>query len=73
MEQTSTSVPPAPVEALSDAPSPDSRPQGVGSVFWISLGLIAAFVVWATVFTDNLNTAMTAALNWVTGSVGWGT
>lgn len=72
MEQTSTSVPPAPVEALGDAPPPVSRPQGVGSVFWISLGLIAAFVIWATVFTANLNTTMTAALNWVTGSVGWG-
>jgi choline/carnitine/betaine transport len=72
MEQTSTSVPPAPVEALSDAPSPASRPQRVGSVFWISLGLIAAFVVWAAAFTENLNATMTAAQNWVTGSVGWG-
>jgi glycine betaine transporter len=72
MEQTFTSVPPAPVEALSDAPSPASRPQRVGSVFWISLGLIAAFVIWATVFTENLNATMTAAQNWVTGSVGWG-
>jgi glycine betaine transporter len=72
MEQTSTGVPPAPVEALSDAPSPDSRPQRVGSVFWISLGLIVAFVIWAAVFTDNLNATMTAAQNWVTGSVGWG-
>lgn len=72
MEQTSTSVPPAPVEALSDAPSPASRPQRVGSVFWISLGLIAVFVVWAAAFTENLNATMTAAQNWVTGSVGWG-
>lgn len=72
MEQTSTSVSPAPVEALSDAPSPASRPQRVGSVFWISLGLIAAFVIWATAFTENLNATMTAAQNWVTGSVGWG-
>lgn len=72
MEQTSTSVPPAPVEALSDAPSQDSRPQRVGSVFWISLGLIAAFVIWATAFTENLNATMVAAQNWVTGSVGWG-
>lgn len=72
MEQTSTSVPSAPVEALGDAPHTVIRPQRLGSVFWISLGLIAAFVIWATAFTDNLNTTMTAALNWVTGSVGWG-
>lgn len=72
MEQTFTSVSPAPVEALGDAPNPVTPPQRLGSVFWISLGLITAFVVWATAFTDNLNATMTAALNWVTGSVGWG-
>jgi glycine betaine transporter len=72
MEQTSTSVPPAPVEALGDAPHPVIPPQRLGSVFWISLGLIAAFVIWAAAFTENLNATMTAALNWVTGSVGWG-
>jgi choline/carnitine/betaine transport len=72
MEQTSTSVPPAPVEALGDAPHPVITPQRLGSVFWVSLVLIAAFVIWATAFTENLNATMTAALNWVTGSVGWG-
>jgi choline/carnitine/betaine transport len=72
MEQTSTSVPPAPVEALGDAPHPVIPRQQLGSVFWISLGLIAAFVIWAAAFTDSLKVTMTAALNWVTGSVGWG-
>ena len=44
---------------------------GVGAVFWASVGLLAVFVVWASVGPDNLSTVMTAASNWVTASVGW--
>lgn len=54
---------------------PDNLKPGherTGAVFWISIGLIAAFVVWASFFTESLSAAATAATDWVTQSVGWG-
>jgi choline/carnitine/betaine transport len=43
----------------------------LGSVFYTSVALCASFVLWATVATDSLNTATSAALNWITGEFGW--
>ena len=43
----------------------------VGAVFWAAVGLLAVFVVWASVGPDNLSAVMTAASNWVTATVGW--
>ncbi|AKS30992.1 BCCT family transporter [Mycolicibacterium goodii] len=49
-----------------------SHPSGrLGSVFWTSVAISAVFVVWAVLFTENLNTVTSASLNWVTGSFGW--
>ena len=49
-------------------PSPN-RP---GSVFVVSVGLIAAFVLWAAVSPTSLGDTMTNTMNWVAGSLGWG-
>jgi len=43
----------------------------LGSTFWLSVGVSAAFVVWAVVSTQSLTSATTAALDWVTGTLGW--
>ncbi|MER5393629.1 BCCT family transporter [Saccharopolyspora sp. NPDC002686] len=48
-----------------------SPPDRLGTVFYTSVALCALFVVWATVFTDSLDTATKAALYWITGSFGW--
>ncbi|WP_336715840.1 BCCT family transporter [Arthrobacter sp. USHLN218] len=50
------------------APAP---PRRLGSVFWASVGLIAAFVIWAAASPQSLGDVMTASMNWVAASVGW--
>jgi glycine betaine transporter len=46
------------------------RPR-LGSTFWISVGVSALFVAWAALSTHSLSTATGAALDWVTGNLGW--
>ncbi|WP_116113289.1 BCCT family transporter [Amycolatopsis ruanii] len=43
----------------------------LGSVFYVSVGICALFVVWASVFTENLTTVSSMALDWLTGGFGW--
>ncbi|PPF83067.1 glycine/betaine ABC transporter permease [Pseudoclavibacter sp. RFBJ3] len=42
-----------------------------GLVFWVSIGLILAFVSWAAISPDTLNGSMTAAITWASATVGW--
>ncbi|PPG02288.1 glycine/betaine ABC transporter permease [Pseudoclavibacter sp. RFBI5] len=42
-----------------------------GVVFWVSIGLILAFVSWAAISPDTLNGSMTAAITWASATVGW--
>ncbi|TKV57762.1 BCCT family transporter [Nakamurella flava] len=44
---------------------------GVGAVFAVSVALLAVFVLWASIWPENLNTVMSAASTWVTSSIGW--
>lgn len=53
--------------AFIDAPGHHS----VGKVFWSAVGLLGVFVVWASVWPENLSAVMTAATNAVTATVGW--
>jgi choline/carnitine/betaine transport len=43
----------------------------LGAVFWSSLALIAAFVLWSSVSPQSLGDVMAASMNWVAASVGW--
>jgi glycine betaine transporter len=43
----------------------------VGTVFWSAVALLGVFVVWASMWPENLSTVMGAATNWVTATVGW--
>ncbi|WP_205761965.1 BCCT family transporter [Arthrobacter mobilis] len=56
-------------------PAPDGagRPRGgrPGTVFWTSVGLIAAFVLWAAISPQSLGDVMTASMNWTAASLGW--
>lgn len=47
-----------------------ARPR-VGAVFAVSISLIVAFVLWASLSPESLNTAMTSSIGWAAGSVGW--
>ncbi|GAB3299925.1 BCCT family transporter [Parasphingorhabdus pacifica] len=49
----------------------DPTSPNLGSVFSISVTLCALFVLWATLFPDNLNAVTSTGLNWVTGHFGW--
>ncbi len=42
-----------------------------GAVFWTSIALIAAFMLWAALSPESLGGAMTTAMNAVAASVGW--
>lgn len=61
-------------EAREGNPSDDAKqlgPRRLGSVFWASVSLIAAFVLWSAVSPQSLGDVMTASMNWVAASVGW--
>lgn len=42
-----------------------------GAVFWVSIGLLAAFVAWAAISPDSLGGTMTGAMDWIANSIGW--
>ncbi|CAG7613659.1 BCCT family transporter [Leucobacter soli] len=42
-----------------------------GAVFWISIGLVIAFTLWAMISPETLGGSMTAAMNWAAASIGW--
>lgn len=49
-----------------------ARPRGkLGTVFGISVAVSALFLAWGIFFTESLSTAMSGALDWVTGTFGW--
>jgi glycine betaine transporter len=41
------------------------------AVLWISMSLVIAFVAWAAISPESLNSAMTGAINWAAATVGW--
>lgn len=42
-----------------------------GTVFWVSVSLIGAFVLWAALSPESLGNSMTTAMNWAAESIGW--
>ena len=59
-----------PKDNLPDEPE-DTGSRRLGAVFWSSIALIAAFVLWSSVSPQGLGDVMTASMNWVAASVGW--
>jgi glycine betaine transporter len=59
-----------PKDNLPDEPE-DTGSRRLGAVFWSSIALIAAFVLWSSVSPQSLGDVMTASMNWVAASVGW--
>jgi len=45
--------------------------QSGSSVFWISLGITVIFILWGTLFTDNLATVINAIYNGSIDYLGW--
>ncbi|MFD1213910.1 BCCT family transporter [Arthrobacter sp. GCM10027362] len=71
MAEQTIEAPVAPSDQHQRTPGPGPQHRHLGSVFYGSVGLILAFVLWAAVAPENLGGTMTAAMNWVAGSVGW--
>ncbi|SDQ54463.1 BCCT family transporter [Arthrobacter crystallopoietes] len=59
-----------PHDSLPDKPE-GTESRRLGAVFWSSIALIAAFVLWSSVSPQGLGDVMTASMNWVAASVGW--
>ena len=59
-----------PHDRLPDKPE-GTESRRLGAVFWSSIALIAAFVLWSSVSPQGLGDVMTASMNWVAASVGW--
>ena len=73
MSQQTEAVPTHDVrQHLSKGTGPAGKNRHLGAVFVVSVGLIAAFVLWAAVSPTSLGDTMTNTMNWVAGSLGWG-
>ncbi|GGA61592.1 BCCT family transporter [Pseudoclavibacter endophyticus] len=64
-----------------DSSGPDERESAIayadrlrnrpGVVFWASIGFVAAFVLWASLSPQSLDTTMTSTMDWIASSIGW--
>jgi glycine betaine transporter len=43
----------------------------IGAVFWVSLAVALAFIVWDVLFTDNFSAVTQACFDWVVSNLGW--
>jgi glycine betaine transporter len=55
----------------SNARHENAAPSTLGTVFYISVALAAAFVLWGVLFTKNLSAVATAILHYVITTFGW--
>lgn len=70
-DHVSTTLEERPIPPASRRNSNGPRQERVGSVFWGSIILIGAFILWAALSPSGLGNAMTTSMNWVAASVGW--
>lgn len=52
------------------APQNDQKAR-IGAVFWASLIVLAAFLLWASISPSSLGELMTSSMDWIARSVGW--
>ncbi|WP_309081702.1 BCCT family transporter [Zhihengliuella sp.] len=60
------SSPPAEAQARASARRP-----AIGGVMYASVGLIAVFVLWASISPESLGSAMGSSMAWVAETIGW--
>ncbi|MGH3088429.1 MAG: BCCT family transporter [Rubrobacteraceae bacterium] len=53
------------------ADSPGEQAQKLGVVFWVTVAISAAFVLWGAFFTDSFTVALTAVVGGITTGLGW--
>src|SRR5215217_6627519 len=45
--------------------------QRLGMVFWVTVAISAAFVLWGVLFTDNFTSTLGTVVGWITEGLGW--
>ncbi len=45
--------------------------QRLGAVFYVTVAISAAFVLWGVLFTDNFTSATGTVVGWITDGLGW--
>jgi glycine betaine transporter len=55
-------------EASRPGDAPDQR---LGAVFYVTVAISAAFVLWGVLFTDNFTSATGTVVGWITDGLGW--
>ena len=49
----------------------DDEAQRLGAVFWVTVAISAAFVLWGVFFTDNFTSTLGTVVGWITEGLGW--
>jgi hypothetical protein len=49
----------------------DEPTQRLGVVFWVTVAISVAFVLWGVLFTDNFTSALGTVVGWITEGLGW--
>jgi glycine betaine transporter len=49
----------------------DDQAQRLGAVFWVTVAISAAFVLWGVLFTDNFTATLATVVGWITQGLGW--
>jgi glycine betaine transporter len=45
--------------------------QRLGVVFWVTVAIAAAFVLWGVLFTENFTSTLGSVVGWITDGLGW--
>jgi len=49
----------------------DGQEQRLGAVFWVTVAISVAFVLWGILFTDNFTSTTGTIVGWITEGLGW--
>ncbi len=49
----------------------EEQAQRLGVVFWVTVAISAAFVLWGVLFTDNFTSTTGTVVGWITDGLGW--
>src|ERR687893_445625 len=58
-------------EASQDGAGGGQAPQRLGMVFWVTVAISAAFVLWGVLFTENFTSTLATVVGWITEGLGW--
>ncbi len=52
-------------------PGGEQEAQRLGTVFYVTVAISAAFVLWGVLFTENFTGALQTIVGWITDGLGW--